>query len=266
MAKKIALLMGINYEGTDSQLNGCINDVYNVHEVLISKFGYGENDIVIMTDHTTIKPTYKDINVQLIKLAERSFAEDLDQIFISYSGHGSYVHDTSGDEDDKRDECLVPLDYEKNGLLMDDLLNNILGSFNPETKVFFLIDACHSETMLDTKYRYIGGKKSVIEHAKCKILCNMVMLSGCQDTEYSSDAYNINNSQKYSGAMTTAFLYVLDECNYNIACWEMLKRMKKFLRERKFTQNPQICCTKQLTRESMLFSNGNMIENVGFKY
>ena len=262
MANKIALLIGINYEGTDSQLNGCINDANNILEVIVNNMNYKEDDIVIMTDNTELKPTYKNIHVQFLKLAERSFAEDLDEIFISYSGHGSYMHDTSGDEDDKRDECLVPLDYEKSGLMIDDMLNNILGSFNPSTKVFFIIDACHSETMLDTKYRYIGGKKSVIENAKCKIMCNMVTLSGCQDTDTSSDAFNINNSKEYSGAMTSAFLYVLDKCDYKIKCWELLKNMRKFLRDRKFSQNPQICCTKQLTRESYLISNSNIIENV----
>jgi len=255
---KIALLMGINYENTESELNGCINDVHNIKDLLTTYLQYSDDNIITMTDHTELKPTHKNILSQLLKLAERSFEEEIDQIFISYSGHGSYIHDKNKDEDDGRDECLVPLDYDKNGLILDDLLNNILGSFNPKANVFFLIDACHSETMLDTKYRYISGNRNVIENSKCRILCDLVMLSGCEDIDYSSDAYDINDSNAYSGALTSAFLYVLKENNYNITCWKMLKDVRKFLNERKFSQKPQICCTKQLTKKTLLFDNGSI--------
>ena len=37
---KFALLIGINYKGTSNELNGCINDVMNMRDVLIKHFGY----------------------------------------------------------------------------------------------------------------------------------------------------------------------------------------------------------------------------------
>ena len=64
---------------------------------------------------------------------------------------------------------------------------------------------------------------------------------------------NINNSKEYSGAMTSALLYVLDEFVYTITCWRLLKEMRRFLKKRKFDQVPQISC-KDMLNCAKLFS------------
>ena len=248
---RIALLIGINYKGTESELSGCINDVENTREVLKSTYNYEDKNIVCLTDNTNKKPTANNIISELIKLSERSYTENVKQIWISYSGHGTYVIDNNNDEDDKKDECLVPLDYHESGMISDDVLNHVLGLINPNVNVVVIIDACHSETMLDLPFRYISGKKNVIENKNCKVRCNCVMISGCRDTQTSSDAYNINNSKKYSGAMTTSLLTSLKKFNYTITCWRLLKEMRLFLKKRKFRQIPQITCTKKLDSGSL---------------
>ena len=199
-----------------------------------------------MTDNTELKPTGNNICSQLIKLAERTYAEDISEIWVSYSGHGSYLKDENNDEDDQKDECLIPLDYEK-GVITDDLLNHLLGLIKKDVKVIFIVDACHSETMLDLPYRYISGNKNVIENEKCKVNCNCIMISGCRDDQTSMDAYNINNSQEFAGAMTSSLLHVLERFEYTITCWRLLKEMRRFLKNRKFAQVPQISCTKKLS-------------------
>ena len=72
------------------------------------------------------------------------------------------------------------------------------------------------------------------------------MISGCRDNQTSSDAYNIENSGEYSGAMTTALLHVLNKFEYTITCWRLLKEMRRFLNTRKYSQVPQISCTNKL--------------------
>jgi len=47
-------------------------------------------------------------------------SKDVDEIFVHYSGHGAYITDHSGDEDDNRDEVLVPLDHRRSGYIKDD--------------------------------------------------------------------------------------------------------------------------------------------------
>jgi hypothetical protein len=243
---KVALLMGLNYRGSEAALNGCINDVENTGKVLENVYGYKSENITYMTDDSEIKPTAKNIVDQLIKISERTNKENIQEVWISYSGHGSYIEDKNGDEDDSKDECLVPLDYRKSGMISDDFLNHVFSLINKNTRVIAIIDACHSETMLDLPYRYISGNKNVIENSKSNVNCNCIMISGCRDNQTSSDAYNINNSKEYSGAMTSALLFVLENFEYTITCWRLLKEMRRFLKNRKFSQVPQISCTNKL--------------------
>ena len=58
---KKALLIGINYVGTENELNGCINDVKNMKTMLIDKLGYKSQNITMLTDETTKKPTKSNI-------------------------------------------------------------------------------------------------------------------------------------------------------------------------------------------------------------
>ena len=116
MSKKKALLIGINYKGTSGQLNGCINDVNDIRNLLISKFKYSSSDIIVLTDDTPKKPTGINIMNELGKLVIKAYHNQLDEIWIHYSGHGSYVRDRNQDEKDGRDEVLVPIDYKKMGL------------------------------------------------------------------------------------------------------------------------------------------------------
>ena len=250
---KLALLIGINYRGTEAELNGCINDIDNTKEILTNIYEYKEENITVLTDDSEIKPTYDNILEQLLQISTK---KDVDQIWISYSGHGTYIKDKEGDEDDGKDECLVPLDYDKKGLIEDDYLNKILAQINEKTNVIFIVDACHSETMLDLQYRYISGRKSVIENDKSEIKCNCIMISGCRDNQTSADAYGINNSKEYSGAMTSTLLLTLKKHNYTITCWRLLKQMRRFLKLSKFRQVPQICCSRKLNGTT-LFSLKN---------
>ena len=96
VSKKRALLVGINYIGTPYELRGCINDIENIKTKLISSYGYNDANIVTLTDNTTLKPTKAVILEQFKNVLVKSVAGD--QIFFSFSGHGSNVLDRSGDE------------------------------------------------------------------------------------------------------------------------------------------------------------------------
>ena len=243
---KLALLIGINYIGTPCQLSGCINDIKETKKILKKVYKYEEKDIVSLTDETQVKPTADNIIDHLKNLAKRTNSEDIQEVWISYSGHGSYITDDNGDEDDKRDECLVPLDYDKSGLIRDDKIHMIIGYISSKTKIKIVIDACHSETIIDLPYRYISGNKNVIENNKNKVKSNCLMISGCRDIETSADAYNIDNSHKFSGAMTSSLLSALKKFNYTITCWKLLKEMRKFLKDRQYKQIPQLSSSRRL--------------------
>lgn len=54
--KRKALLIGINYEGTSSALKGCHNDVRNVSKFLVERYGYKEEDMVLLLDERGAAP------------------------------------------------------------------------------------------------------------------------------------------------------------------------------------------------------------------
>src|SRR5690242_11993178 len=105
-AIKYALLVGINYKGSQNELSGCINDVTDMRAALIQYFGYAPEHITLISDDTDIKPTRANILAQLALLCSHA---DASQVFFHYSGHGSYVRDTNHDESDGRDECICPV-------------------------------------------------------------------------------------------------------------------------------------------------------------
>jgi hypothetical protein len=50
-----------------------------------------------------------------------------DALFLHYSGHGAKIRDDDfGEEEDGYDESLVPLDYQKKGMIRDDDLYEII--------------------------------------------------------------------------------------------------------------------------------------------
>ena len=83
---KKALLIGINYTGTQNELYGCINDVNCIKE-RICKQGFTENNINIITDLTSKKATRANILTEFKNLLVNSKAGDF--LFFTYSGHGS---------------------------------------------------------------------------------------------------------------------------------------------------------------------------------
>jgi hypothetical protein len=93
MARKKALIIGINYFGTEHQLNGCINDANNVREFLVNERGFSASthDMVFMTDApenqgTPFYPTGANMMAAFQWLT--SYNKPGDVLWLSYSGHG----------------------------------------------------------------------------------------------------------------------------------------------------------------------------------
>ena len=85
--RRKALLIGINYFGTDAELKGCINDVRNVSNFLVERHGYRWEDMVILTDDARdpVKQPTKD-NIMRAMAWLVSDARPNDALFLHYSG------------------------------------------------------------------------------------------------------------------------------------------------------------------------------------
>lgn len=70
-----------------------------------------------------------------------------------YSGHGSRVRDRDGDELDGHDEALCPVDYETEGKILDDRINDMVVKPLPRgATLHAIIDTCYSGTFLDLPF------------------------------------------------------------------------------------------------------------------
>ncbi|KAF8423843.1 caspase domain-containing protein [Tirmania nivea] len=154
--KKKALLIGINYFGQRGQLRGCINDVKNMSNFLIERFGYKREDMVILTDdqqNPLSIPTRQNILQAMHWLVKG--AEPNDSLFFHYSGHGGQTKDNDGDENDGYDEMIYPVDFRYNGHIVDDDMHAIMvAPLKAGVRLTAIFDSCHSGSALDLPYLY----------------------------------------------------------------------------------------------------------------
>ncbi|MDH5576278.1 MAG: caspase family protein, partial [Nitrospirota bacterium] len=138
-----ALLIGIGKYQVLPRLPGSKNDIDLVHQVLVSQYGFSEQNIHMVQDEAATREGMLAAFNQIIKEAGPN-----DVVYIHYSGHGSQVQDLNGDEpDDQLDETIVPADGRTEGVpdITDDELEEILSRLKTP-KAVVVLDSCHSGT------------------------------------------------------------------------------------------------------------------------
>lgn len=233
------LLMAANYVGTNHALQGCINDAENLSEFLVQSGFVDQKHITLIKE-----PKHAQILDGIKSLAEESNEKYISHIFVSYSGHGTYMQDTNGDEVDGQDEALVPVDFRTAGMVSDDDLCEVFAQINPSTRVSVLLDCCHSGTALDLPFKFVGSEMSSPCGSGSRCHPKTVMISGCKDAQTSADAYD-QQRKEYSGAMTSSLLDVL-KVEPTIGCdaFALVAAMRVLLKERNMSQIPQLCASQ----------------------
>ena len=137
-----ALLIGINRYSAVPSLQGSVNDVETMREILISRYGFEARNITMLTDEAATRAA---MMAALEKLVDDTGPADT--VYLHYSGHGSQVEDLSGDEADHLDETLVPQDGRSGRVrdIVDDELAAILARLKAKSAIIVL-DSCHSGT------------------------------------------------------------------------------------------------------------------------
>lgn len=237
MSKK-SLLIGINYTHTSHELRGCHNDIESVNTYL-KKIGFDE-PVLLLDRPGCIYPTRNNILSEMRKFISTSKEGDL--LYIHYSGHGSYTRDQNGDERDGKDELICPLD----GFITDDDLFRILVKGLPQgVKLRVVFDCCHSGSALDLCCRYLCGNKIIKESENSQVDKDVIMFSGCRDTQTSADAYIDGD---YSGALTWAFVKTLEygkEYFQDMNWKDLLFKTRFKLKKGKYSQVPQLSTTRK---------------------
>lgn len=245
-----ALLFGLNYTDTEYPLNGCVNDVINMKTFLETKKDYSCECFTDVADTTANKIVEK-----LYHLSLESYKNNYDTVLIHFSGHGSYILDEEGDERDGQDEVFVGSDLY---CISDDIFKDLFQLFNKRTKLIVFFDCCHSGTLGDLTYSYKLGTRITQKENDNVFENKCVMISGCLDSEYSSDAYlpKVGETQsgiyQYSGAMTSFLLNILYTGANNI--FDITNQLNENLSNAGFIdQQPKISSTYEVNIDPYLF-------------
>ena len=266
--RRTAFLVGINYVNTDNELNGCYNDVVNVAQYLRTALGYvAPGAISILTDGnrnvagtaTALPPTRQNILAGIAALVDGMVAGD--EAVFHFSGHGSLVRDTNGDETTGFDSCLCPIDYDApsasgGGVVTDDEIRTLLVNRVPRgARLYVILDCCHNGSGCDIRYKYedfsilVRERPTPLWRTQQRAFANpkytdtageVFMISGSRDEQTSADAY-INNA--YAGALTYAVFTILRANHAAIRTYSwsaLLRDVRHFMRVNKYTQIPQI--------------------------
>lgn len=256
---KFALCIGINnYPGTENDLSGCVNDANDWAKELKGR-GF---DVKLLLDAVATKAAMISEMRKVIAAAKSK-----DVVVITFSGHGTWQPDDDDDEKDKRDEALCPYDL-KNGVLVDDDLFEVFDLRSTGVRLIMISDSCHSGTVAKYAPSIEGNKRGKIRYmplalfekdeqklmlakrvqkapAKGRSRAGALLLSGCQDTEYSYDA---SFGNRPNGAFTRLALNALTNLAPSSTYLDWHRAIRSALPSMDYPQTPNIVATSAQKR------------------
>jgi metacaspase-1 len=278
-----ALCIGINAYGNGADLAGCVNDAMDWTKALKGRGA----QVHTLTDN------------QATGVALVSYMEELAGSLrrgqtgvITYSGHGTWVPDLDGDESDRRDEAICPVDCFDNGVITDDRLFEIFASRARGSRLVLISDSCHSGTLNrfagPLLYHVVDRKDTVdgwdvdnrpvrlvrflapstflrgeaLERAKAvpavalpaRSRTGALTLTGCRDVEYSYDAWfpQSGGGQRANGAFTRVALDTLAKMPSISSYRDWWVEIGRTLPSMDYPQSPQLNGTSEQKRWPLL--------------
>ncbi len=142
-----ALLIGVDRYRHVSSLEGPVNDAVAMASFLSGHLGYRGSDIKTLVDAEATR----DNILTAIEDWLIAGTSSGDEVFLFFSGHGFQQSDANGDEADRRDETLVPVDAfvdnerKVKGMIADDEIAALLDRMTGR-RIHVVLDSCHSGT------------------------------------------------------------------------------------------------------------------------
>jgi len=268
---KRALLVGINYPGTENALNGCVNDALLMSDLITTHFGFTDDKNRRMLVDSSA--TTQNILERLEWLVDGSSPGDV--LFFHFSGHGSQmINQDYNDRDfytDWLDEIICPVDINwRDRVIRDDDLKRIFDKVPNDVNVTVILDCCHSGGGLDSinQYKPLGLKRFVASPAttpnrhrylpmpadilnrglglnlkpkprkvQTRDVSTALLISGCGESQISMDSY-IDNV--YAGAATFYIAKSLKQNNFDVDYKTLIENAARSLADAGYSQEPEL--------------------------
>ena len=247
-----ALLVGIN-DYPDAPLNGCVNDVQDMANMLVDRAGFAHADVRLITDR---RATTQAILERLAWLVHG--ARSGDRILFHFSGHGAQLPTRNpAGEVDKLDEVICPVDYDwtDEHAIRDKMLARIFSPVPEGVEFVWISDSCHSGDLtreIERKPRTmrapvdIAWRLQTATKAQRKPLSfvravnglNVALIAACKSNQTASDAVFKGTP---NGALTWALLKELNEPGgREQSLTTLVIGTRRRLKEANFHQEPQL--------------------------
>ncbi|KAL8553528.1 hypothetical protein ACS0TY_002006 [Phlomoides rotata] len=208
---KRALLCCISYKKHKFELKGTIHDMKNMRELLLHQFHFPADSILILAEKESYpSPTRKNIEDGLQWLMKG--IKPGDSLLFYFSGHGTRQRGLHGDEIDGFDETICPVDFETNGMILDNYINHTLvRPLIQGVTLHAIFDSCHSGTVLDLHFVYNittgkwdNNRPPAGDDSKGTTGGKAICISACEDYQLAADTSAFSSDM--TGAMTSTFI------------------------------------------------------------
>jgi len=269
-----ALLVGINNYPSPNQLNGCVNDVNDMANFLVSDCKFRAGDIRLITDRRATAKNVLDRLGWLLNGIKKG-----DRILFHYSGHGAQVATRNPQgEADRFDEVICPVDFDfddNSTMIRDKDFVRLFSSIPQGVEFIWVSDSCFSGGLMkgfavmpknvsafkiktiplpaDIAWRNRSAEEQKISPLTMKGAAkqlNVALISGCTETQESADA-DINN--RYNGALTYYLLHILKSSSgMKLKLTDLVKNTVRELKHNGFSQHPELLGSKAIGLKTFL--------------
>lgn len=286
---KRALIIGIDkYEPAEtagkralrnkwSNLDGAVNDALSIKELLVSKFGFQEENIILLLDSlrtSNITATEENI-ISTIKEHLIEPAKKGDIVFFYYAGHGSQILNSRSPEKDKKDETIVPSDSylsTKDDIrdIRDKELALLFNQLIDKGVILTLIfDSCHSGSIArgkddDYKERKLEPIEIDISDPGDFIKPEerqggALVISAAQDYQTAKETKDENGHPH--GAFTDAFLKALRTSSVNESASSIFSRIKAIVESTGRDQFPVLAGPEERKKQNLFGIDEDKLKN-----
>jgi hypothetical protein len=250
--------------GTWMNLDGCVNDVEVVRELLIGRFGFAREHVTLLSDSLATREGI----LSAIRTAFIDSAVAGDELFFMYAGHGSQVANSKSSEPDKKDETIVPSDAQKGTPDIRDkeikkIFNEVLEKHVVLTLVF---DCCHSGSIArgmprPEKTRFLEPDPRDVADPEAAGTGpeehGALILSAAQDMQLAAEASDENDIPH--GAFSLALIKVLRNSDPRDPADQIFARVKAILQSEGRTQEPVLAGPPERRHKPLIGGGGNTL-------
>ncbi len=238
-----ALFIGINYFGTESELDGCVDDVKKMRDALGNSGTFVEQNRILVDKTNFVgcsaSPTKQNITRGMKWLVENAVSGQ--NLFLFFSGHGGRVIRKGK----VVEQTLVPVDHAVNGrIASQEIFDIVVRDLPLGVHVTAVMDCCFSGNLMNLQYHYVGNNGFVNQKYEPH-QADVLLISACATWQVAEE---VSSTSGTSGACTDAICAIL-QTTAQPTMGMFIEKLRESITRKGLDQVPQITSSTNVTLE-----------------